>query len=211
MNRSQEDGPEADISETLAQVRAADGNPGALGEVLGRYGCRVRAWLRDAGVKNAADLDELGQEVCLKLLQGLRGKRFGTVAEFRGFVQTICRNLAIDKHRKKQRSPIVRNRESLGPATDVPLEPCARDRSPLTRALVGEIEVRDGAKARERQARVDALPEPDRELIRLREIEDRSFVEIAHAYSLRFREVFTPDRVRMRYGKLLKKVGPPAR
>ncbi|MBL9080138.1 MAG: hypothetical protein JNL08_21775 [Planctomycetes bacterium] len=211
MIRSNEEGPEGDISETLAQVRAADGNPSALGEVLERYGCRVRAWLRDAGVKNAADLDELGQDVCLRLLQGLRGKRFSTVADFRGFVQTICKNLAIDKHRKRQRSPIVRNRESLGAATGVSLEPRARDRSPLTKAVIGELEVRDGAKKRERDARIATLAQLDQELIRLREVENRTFVEIAQIYTARFGEVFTADRVRQRYGKLLRKVGPPAR
>ena len=193
--------------QTLLQVGLAQaGDRTAFGDLLDRYGCRVRAWLRQAAALSDHDLDELTQEVNLKILRHLQKASFDDAGSFRGWVKTICRNTAANFRRGRGRDPVRGHLESIGTDSQ-PFEPKARDRSPASQA-----HERQGKNAR--QQRIDKLPETDRWLIAAREQCGLQFGQIAAEWNARMAaagsdKAVSEDAMRVRYRRLLKTIGEP--
>jgi RNA polymerase sigma-70 factor (ECF subfamily) len=91
---------EAALAELVA--RAADGDREAEGAICRRFAAAVRLFARRR-LRTPEAVEEFGQDVMLILIEALRG---GTVSEperLGGFVLGICRNLALDRVRQKER------------------------------------------------------------------------------------------------------------
>ncbi|MFY9344256.1 MAG: sigma-70 family RNA polymerase sigma factor [Planctomycetota bacterium] len=195
---------------TLLLLRGAQaGGRDALGEVLTRYGCRIRHWLRESGIVNEHDVQDLEGDVQVKVLENLPAAAFETAGQFGAWVKTIARNRAIEVLRRGQRNPVKHHVESLpgqddGPADVVALQP-------------GPSSLIDAKERRaHRAARIARLTPPQRELIDMREARAMSFAEIAAAQNaaaakLGIAKGKTEDAARVAYNRLLERLGEPER
>ena len=151
--------------------RYIDGDERAFDEIVRRYGQRIRAFIhRTVGDWERAE--DLMQETFIRVYRHI--KRFDQTRKFSTWVYTIAGNLAKNELRNRSRSPLVlhqtleRNRE----ADERPLE----WEDPKTRPddLYQRRFLRD--KIEEAVAR---LPAHHREVFTLREIQGRTYQEIA--------------------------------
>lgn len=190
---------------TFVQIGLAKaGDRDAFGDLLERYGCRVRAWLRQAAALSDHDLDELAQEVSLKIFQHLQRATFDEVGSFRAWVKTICRNTAANHRRRRGRDRVQRHLESIG-AAGQPFEPAGNDRSPASQAHAHQA-------AAERDRRIAQLREQDQWLIAAREQRGLQFREIQAELNAKLGAAGTSvseDAVRVKYHRLLKRIGEP--
>lgn len=204
------DGP----SPTIQDLRQAkvQGNE-VLGPMLLRYGCRVRNWIRQAGVKSEHDIEDLESDVNRKLLKTLPKTEFDNVVKFRAWVKQVATNLAIDFLRRAQRNPGKRHIESVSSPTGSTMDPPARQRGPVSQIHGAEQMRRIEEMVRAREALIAKLPTPDREILDMHERQGMTFASIAEAQNRKAAELGiskakTEDSVRMKYGRLLEKVGP---
>ncbi|MDO8349212.1 MAG: sigma-70 family RNA polymerase sigma factor [Planctomycetota bacterium] len=193
---------------TLLLLRSAQaGGRDAFGEVLTRYGCRIRHWLREAGVADAHDVEELEGDVQVKILKRLPAAAFENAGQFSAWVKTIAKNRAIEVLRRGQRSPVKHHLESLTRQDEEPADIIAVQPGPSSLLDAKE-------RARHRAARIAGLTPPQRELIDLRENRGMSFAEIAEvqnrkAAAMGIQKAKTEGAVRMAYQRLLDRVGEP--
>jgi len=206
--KNKDDASDGDATPTLQDLRLAksQGNQG-LGSLLERYGCRVRQWIRAAGVRAEHDVDDLEGDVLVRLLEKLPATDFDSVAEFRKWVERVATNRTIDHLRRQGINPARRHRESLLTVGGSGLDPAAKQTGPLTRMSREE-------RIRKRSALIAALPSPHRELIEMRERRSMAFAAIAEAQNEKARamgiaKTRTEDAVRVAYSRLLEKVGQP--
>src|SRR6187549_1027920 len=96
--------PEISAAELVA--RAAGGDREAESTLCRRFEAAVRLFARRR-LRAPEAVDEFTQDVMLLLIEALRAGRVEDPARLGGFVLGICRNLALDRVRQKER------RESL--------------------------------------------------------------------------------------------------
>lgn len=136
-------------------VRAAAGSPGAFGDLVDRFGGRVRSVaLRIAGGDSHL-ADDLTQDVFVHLLRVL--PRYDAALPFAPWVMRVAANLCRNRMRERRRRPA----SSLDAAVDGGLDLPGRSEDPA--AAAG----RDETARRVREAR-DALPEAYRTILALR-------------------------------------------
>ncbi len=120
-----------------------------LAELYGRYARRLLAFLSSRGVASA-DLDDLHQEVWLRVYRGLAERPFA--GHFRGWLFQIARNLVVDHARRPVRGLPLPDDEfhDSGPG---PAEVLTRRElfEQLERCL-GRLEQREAAVVRARTA-----------------------------------------------------------
>ena len=113
--------------------------------------------------RNQADIDDLLQEVYMRLIAGAQKE---IPAQTKAFVFSTARNLLIDRVRREQVVPIeaVADLDALGVAIDEP----GPDRSVMARDELRRV-----------QAALDRLPPRAREALLLRRVDGLSRAEIA--------------------------------
>jgi RNA polymerase sigma factor (sigma-70 family) len=199
---------DSDPPPTLVQLEVAmGGDKEAFGALLERYGCRVRAWVRGAGVTKAEDLEDVEQEVKTKLFKALPHTSFAAIGQFRAYVKSTAENAARDHLRRNIRNKSKRHVESMFPDSSAEIPVVGREASPATLANREEL-------LQVRRERIAKLTAPEQELIRMREDLGMQFDAIAMAQTESLArsgidKVVKADGVRMKYGRLLEKVGPP--
>jgi RNA polymerase sigma-70 factor, ECF subfamily len=148
-----------------------DGNPGAFNELFGRYRDRLVHFItRKTGDGDRAQ--DLVQEAFIRVTRHLH--RFDTTKKFSTWVYTIASNLSKNELRNRSRSPIVLFQKLTNGWDD--------DHRPLQ---FEDTSMRPDDLYRKRHLRrlvedtVEELPEHHRLVFRLRELEGKSYEEIA--------------------------------
>lgn len=182
-----------------------------LGGMLERYGCRIRSHIKKAGAASS-DVDDLEQEVNVKLLEALPKANFETVGQFRKWVQLVATNRTIDFLRRKNGEP--GSLESLGTLTGSTYDPPAKQSGMPTQIdRCNSLEKARDLLAK-REAAIAKLRDPMRELVEMREKRKLTFAEIAaeqtrKAKALGIDDSKTEDSVRVAYNRILERLGEP--
>lgn len=140
------------------QVAAAQKDPAAFDTLYQTYAQRVHAYLLNR-VGNRDDAEELTAQTFLAALEGIAGYRHR--GYFAAWLFSIARNKANDSFRR------MRPTGDLNQASELPGED-----DPF-----GEVADREQIAALRRQ--INALPDAQAELLRLRYVAELSFAEIA--------------------------------
>ena len=152
-------------------VRAyIDGNNEAFDTLLQRYQSKVYSYILHI-VKNKDVADDIFQETFVKIIMTLRQGRYTETGKFAAWLNRIAHNLIIDYYRqeKSENSVSIDNEDA-----DM------LNRRDLCDANIEDIMV--DAQIRDDVKRIiDALPEPQREVLVMRYYNDMSFKEIAEA------------------------------
>ena len=167
-------GPE-DRSDEVLMVAFRDGEARAFEELVRRHRRGLFNFLLRS-VNNRARAEELLQEVFLRVIKSKT--RYEKTARFSTWAYTIARNLCIDESRRAR----FRNHASLDQPRGAGQDGQA-GRTLLEMTAAQQIDTDDAAAApriRERMARaVTELPEEQREVFVLRQINGLSFKDIA--------------------------------
>ncbi|MDE7396728.1 MAG: sigma-70 family RNA polymerase sigma factor [Muribaculum sp.] len=152
-------------------VRAyMDGDNNAFDTLLERYQSKVYAYILHI-VKNRDVADDIFQETFVKIILTLRQGRYTDTGKFGAWLNRIAHNLIIDHYRQEKSENTV--------STDTD------DADMLNRKDLCDENVEDimiSAQIRDDVRRiVEALPEPQREVLMMRYYQDMSFKEIADA------------------------------
>lgn len=156
--------PPRDGLRTLQQIAAARiGDHHALADLLLRYGVRLEQWLRDAGVKHRNDLEDLSQEVVIKLLRALSSDstQWPGIQHFRAWVRQVATNAARDLQRRVRQ----RSLESVGGDEPVAGFVAGREPTPSREAMRHEDQAGREAAAAERAHAIRRLRQPDQQLL----------------------------------------------
>lgn len=148
--------------------RAAAGDRQAESALCHRFEAAVRLFARRR-LRTREAVDEFTQDVMLLFIEALRGGRVEDPARLGGFVLGICRNLALDRVRQKER------REALwalyGAELAAPTTTAAGD--PMSQEVSYEVIHLEDC--------LSQLPQRSRDVVRLAYAEARSADEIADA------------------------------
>ncbi len=161
-----------EIDDSQVAQRHLDGDAQAFGTLVDRYQTRLLGFvLRTTGDRERAE--DIVQEVFIRVFRHLH--RYDRTRKFSTWIYTIAANLAKNELRDRSRSPV-----SLFPNTQPAWETDARrpefeDRSTRPDDLYRKRYLQDAV-----QRSVGELPEPHREVFVLREMECKSYAEIAH-------------------------------
>ncbi|UJR80945.1 RNA polymerase sigma factor [Sandaracinus amylolyticus] len=153
--------------------RFNDGDPAGLEEILRRYQRPLFNFILRS-VRDRDRAEELLQDVFLKVVQ--RSSEFQGNSKFSTWLYTIARNLCIDTSRKM----VFRRHRSL----DAPLKADEAEGATLLDRVANEGPAADRAViGQDLQARiaeaVEELPEEQREVFLMRELQNMAFKEIA--------------------------------
>lgn len=162
-----------DTADEVLLDRYVKGDVRAFELLLARHRGAVYAFLLRS-VRDAAVAEDLFQETFLRVVQ--RADQFGGQSRFTTWLYTIARNLTVD-HARRMRH---RRHASL----DAPRGADGEDSRPLSESTAGHSTPADKA-AIEAQARaafqvaLDALPDEQREVFLLRQVDGLAFADIA--------------------------------
>jgi len=150
---------EAPLADLVA--RAGAGDREAEGTICRRFAAAVRLFARRR-LRTPEAVEEFGQDVMLILIEALRAGTVAEPARLGGFVLGICRNLALDRVRQKER------REALWQQHGVTLEQLAA--APPDHGGYEFIHLEDC---------ISQLPQRSRDVVRLAYVDACSADEIA--------------------------------
>jgi RNA polymerase sigma-70 factor (ECF subfamily) len=150
---------EPSLAELVA--RAGAGDRGAEGALCRRFAAAVRLFARRR-LRTPEAVEEFGQDVMLILIEALRARTVTEPDRLGGFVLGICRNVALDRVRQKER------REALWQQHGVTLEQMAM--APPEHAGYEFIHLEDC---------LSQLPQRSREVVKLAYVDACSADEIA--------------------------------
>jgi RNA polymerase sigma-70 factor (ECF subfamily) len=138
--------------------RALQGQAECFAALMDRHSVAVRRRIASL-VRNSADIDDLFQEVVLKVW--LRLATFRSESSFRTWMTRVATNEALQSHRRQQRRPLCRPLGDHEAFIASPSEPADRSlaRDEAVRAL---------------RVAVAGLPEKYRQVIILRDLEQHS-------------------------------------
>lgn len=176
----------SDLRDEALLAAYQGGNTSAFETLLRRYRRPVFNFvLRRVGDRGRAE--ELYQDVWMKVVE--RADDFRGDAKFSTWLYAIARNLCID-HQRKMKFRGHASLEASQPGTDQPVGDRVPNPGPSTEALAF------GGLLKERiAAAVDALPDEQRDVFLLRQLQGLSFSEIAEVVGVPANTV----KSRMRY------------
>ena len=151
--------------------RHLSGDSQAFGALVDRYQSRLLVFIgRTTGDRERAE--DLVQEVFIRVFRHLH--RFDQTRKFSTWIYTIASNLAKNELRNRSRSPLMSlpNHWANGEGDDRPFE--FEDRSTRPDDLYHQRFLRDAV-----ERGIDALSKPHRPVFVLRELEGKSYTEIA--------------------------------
>lgn len=163
-----------------------DGDASAFEALLGRYrGPLFNVVLRS--VRDRGRAEEIYQDVWMKVIE--RCDDFRGDAKFSTWLYTIARNLSID-HQRKMKFRAHASLEATPPRSGLPVAERAHNPGPSTEQLA------IGGLVRQRIANaVEGLPDEQREVFLLRQLQGLAFKEIAEVVGVPANTV----KSRMRY------------
>ena len=156
--------------EDLIRRFVSEGDEGAFETLIRRRLPSLRRIVAAAGPRNAADRDDVLQEVLIRLHRALAGYRFD--APLNTWIFRITRNAALDAEKKRLRAGARELRAGV------------RETDPADRSAGPEELVLESERTRELKALFYRLGESDRQLLLLREKEGLSMEEIAAVLAL---------------------------
>ncbi len=145
-----------------------DGNNKAFDTLLHRHKSKLFSYILRI-VKNKDLADDIFQETFVKIIMTLRQGRYIESGKFSAWLSRIAHNLIIDHFRQEK----AENNMSSDDEDTNPL-----NRRDLCEENIEDIMVNDQIKADVRRI-IDALPEPQKEVLVMRYYNDMSFKEIA--------------------------------
>lgn len=152
-------------------VRAyIDGDNEAFDTLLQRYQSKVYSYILQI-VKNKDVADDIFQETFVKIIMTLRQGRYTDTGKFAAWLNRIAHNLIIDYYRqeKSENSMSIDNEDAdmlnRRDLCDANIED-----------MLVDLQIRDDVRRI-----IDALPQPQREVLVMRYYNDMSFKEIAEA------------------------------
>jgi RNA polymerase sigma-70 factor (ECF subfamily) len=159
---------EAEIPDLELVRLARDGDHAAFETLVRRYSERAyRAAYRV--VRDPHQSEDIVQEALIKAYRGLR--RFESRSSFYTWLYRIVVNLALDRRRREKRAPSVEWEDAVAPDIDPrAVAPATEDPELASRRLEVRRMVAEG---------VQELPDGQREVLLLREVEGLSYEEIA--------------------------------
>lgn len=184
---------DSETSDENLMLRFAGGEAACFEELVRRYQGPMLGFI-GRRIKPRARAEELLQEVFVRVVKSR--KRYTVQSKFRTWLYTIARNICIDEMRRKSRRPVTVPNSSVrdtavGRGDERPkgVETLpATGQSPESKAQGKEILVRiEGA--------LDKLPEEQREVFVLRQLQGLSFAEVAEVLGISENTV----KSRMRY------------
>lgn len=147
-----------------------DGNNEAFDTLLQRHQAKVYSYILHI-VKNRDVADDIFQETFVKIILTLRQGRYTDTGKFGAWLNRIAHNLIIDYYRQEKSENTL--------STD------ANDTDLLNRKDLCDENIEDlmvNTQIRDDVRRIiDALPQPQREVLMMRYYQDMSFKEIADA------------------------------
>ncbi len=164
-----------DLSDEELTTAHLDGRPGAFKELHGRYQRRLARFIVRKTGSAPERVDDLLQETFIRVARHLR--RFDPNRKFSTWVYTIAGNLCKNELRNRSRNRLV-PMQKLETREDEDGE-----RSPLEWEDVSMMPDRLYTKRRVKKLVDDAvqeLPEHHQVVFRLRELEGKSYKEVAH-------------------------------
>jgi RNA polymerase sigma-70 factor, ECF subfamily len=163
--------PVTEMGDSQLVAAHLEGNPEAFGELFGRYRDRLVHFIaRKTGDRDRAE--DLVQEAFIRVTRHLH--RFDQTKKFSTWIYTICSNLAKNELRNRSRSPLVlfQKLTTHWESDHRPLQ--FEDSSNRPDDLYRRRHLRQLV-----EATVDTLPEHHKLVFRLRELEGKSYEEIA--------------------------------
>lgn len=172
--------PRSETTELASLIEAArQGSKEALGRILAE--CRPYLLLianeeLDSDLRAKVGASDLVQETCVKVLAQFQGFRGASRPELSAWLRQVLLNHLADmrRHFRDTRKRQLRREVSLDQAGDELDDLRDRDPTPQTQARANE-------RADSLDQALAGLPEHYRQLIRMRHLESRSFVEIGEA------------------------------
>jgi len=89
---------ESDDNELVVQM--ASGSEDAFAELYNRYGVQLLRFLQTKFPSRLVDAEDIANEVWMRLFKGIREGRYEPKGNFRTFLFTIARNMALDHYRR---------------------------------------------------------------------------------------------------------------
>ncbi len=210
MTSNDEHAQEPQAALTMAQL--GDATRENIGDLLTRYGFRIRARVIAAGVYE--DIDDVVQETFIRLLKAIGRSTWPNVESFRKYVAMTARSAATDHLRQRGRQPrrfdsVIVSSETAGPADERLRGPSATPSAIVSAREaqgVGDLRARHEA----RLAKVAALREPDQILVAMAEGGAAMWAAIAEELTRLTGVQVGADGVRMRYSRLVRdRIGEP--
>ena len=118
------------------------------------------------------EAEDIVQETMLKVWN--RREQWEQIESIEAFCLTICRNLALDKAKRADRSPVRRLQDDQGPKAAASTNACEAVETSTPEELAMQ---RDKVAIVKRL--IDQLPEKQRSCMQLRDIEGKAYKEIA--------------------------------
>ena len=147
-----------------------DGNNKAFDTLLHRHKSKLFSYIMRI-VKNKDLADDIFQETFVKIIMTLRQGRYIESGKFSAWLSRIAHNLIIDHFRQEKAENNMSSDDE-----DINL----LNRRDLCEENIEDMMVNDQIKADVRRI-IDALPEPQKEVLVMRYYNDMSFKEIAEA------------------------------
>ena len=147
-----------------------EGNNVAFDTLLERYQDKLYRYIFFL-VRSREVTEDLFQETFVKAIVNLQQGRYQPDGKFSAWITRIAHNLVIDLFRQERNENLISNDES-----EVDLLNSAKfSEGPIESQMVNKQVLKDVARL------VDELPEAQREVVRMRFFENKSFKEIAES------------------------------
>lgn len=178
----------------IAQAKTGDRT--AMGTLLDDYWKKLRSWAgnhRLASPSGGIDVSGVVQETTLYVSQHLNSFHGSSEGEWSAWLQTILDHKMIDEWRARSAGKRGRDRQ-------VPLEVSGADGEPRAHVVAARDTTPSGKVSISEQLllALSKIAQPQREIIRLRQMEGRSFDVIAELLGLSEQETATHYRLGLR-------------
>ena len=158
------------FTDDMLVARYQEGDDKAFDELLARYQDKLYNYIL-FNVRNQELAEDVFQETFVKAIVNLQQGRYQPDGKFSAWITRIAHNLVIDLFRQERNENLISNDES-----EVDLLNSAKfSEGTIESQMVNKQVLKDVARL------VDELPEAQREVVRMRFFENKSFKEIAES------------------------------
>lgn len=144
-----------------------EGNQAAFAELLSKYQSKVYTTVYLI-VKDRYLAEDLTQDVFIKAIDKIKANKYNDQGKFGPWVGRIAHNLAIDHFRKHKRNPVIVMEDGSAVFNDLDFSENSFEDAQIKLDLNATI-----------RSMVEALPETQKEVLKMRHFAEMSFQEIA--------------------------------
>lgn len=144
-----------------------EGNHSAFAELLSKYQSKVYTTVYLI-VKDRYLAEDLTQDVFIKAIDKIKANKYNDQGKFGPWVGRIAHNLAIDHFRKHKRNPVIVMEDGSAVFNDLDFSENSFEDAQIKLDLNATI-----------RSMVEALPETQKEVLKMRHFAEMSFQEIA--------------------------------